>query len=234
LWWLLKKKGNSNSDERMHFIEAMLKIFPTAQIRCLCGDRECIGQAWLRYLLLEPSMSFRLRIRATDKIEREGKALAAKVVFAHLAIGESQQLKGDCRVWGYRVSVEALRLEDGELLVVIAPPHTVGLVSDYALRWGIETLFGIFKTRGFCLESTHFTDPDRLRKLFALLTLALVWSLKTGLWLHQLHPIPLKKHGRRAKSLFRLGFDHLRHLILNPSLPNHRDFLHSLQFLSCT
>ncbi|MCZ8037130.1 MAG: IS4 family transposase, partial [Microcystis sp. LE17-20A] len=45
---------------------------------------------------------------------------------------------------------------------------------------------------------------------------------------------PLKKHGRRAKSLFRLGFDHLRHLILNPSLPNHRDFLHSLQFLSCT
>jgi hypothetical protein len=234
LWWLLKKKGNSNSDERMHFIEAMLKIFPTAQIRCLCGDREFIGQAWLRYLLLEPSMSFRLRIRATDKIEREGKALAAKVVFAHLAIGESQQLKGDCRVWGYRVSVEALRLEDGELLVVIAPPHTVGLVSDYALRWGIETLFGIFKTRGFCLESTHFTDPDRLRKLFALLTLALVWSLKTGLWLHQLHPIPLKKHGRRAKSLFRLGFDHLRHLILNPSLPNHRDFLHSLQFLSCT
>jgi hypothetical protein len=103
LWWLLKKKGNSNSDERMHFIEAILKIFPTAQIRCLCGDREFIGQVWLRYLLLEPSMSFRLRIRATDKIERGGKALAAKVVFAHLALGESQQLKGDCRVWGDRV-----------------------------------------------------------------------------------------------------------------------------------
>jgi hypothetical protein len=234
LWWMLKKKGNSNSDERMRFLEEMLKIFPAAQIRCLCADREFIGQAWLRYLLLEPSMPFRIRIRATDKIERGGKTLAAKVVFAHLARGESQQLQGNCRVWGYQVSVEALRLDDGDLLVVIAPPHTVGIISDYALRWGIETLFGIFKTRGFCLESTHFTDPERLRKLFALLTLALVWSLKTGLWLHQLHPIPLKKHGRRAKSLFRLGFDHLRHLILNPSLPNHRDFFHSLQFLSCT
>ncbi|GCA94901.1 mobile element protein [Microcystis aeruginosa 11-30S32] len=87
-----------------------------------------------------------------------------------MALGESQQLKGDCRVWGYRVSVEALRLDDGDLLVVIAPPHTVGIISDYALRWGLETLFGIFKTRGFCLQSTHFTDPDRLRKLFALLT----------------------------------------------------------------
>ena len=234
LWWMLPKKGNSNSDERMRFLEEMLKIFPAAEIRCLCADREFVGQAWLRYLLLEPDLPFRIRIRATDKIKRGGKTLAAKVVFAHLAIGESQQLKGDCRVWGNQVSVEALRLDDGDLLVVIAPPHTVGLVRDYALRWGIETLFGILKTRGFCLESTHFTDPERLRKLFALLTLALVWSLKTGLWLHQLHPIPLKKHGRRAKSLFRLGFDHLRHLILNPSLPNHRDFLHSLQFLSCT
>ncbi len=204
LWWLLKKKGNSNSDERMRFIEAIFKIFPTARIRCLCADREFIGQAWLRYLLLEPSLSFRLRIRATDKIERNGKALPAKVVFAHLAIGESQQLPGDCRVCGNRVSLEALRLEDGDLLIVIAPPHTVGLVSDYALRWGIETLFGIFKTRGFCWESTHFTDPERLRQLFALLTLALVWSLKTGLWLHQLHPIRLKKHGRRSQSLFRL------------------------------
>ena len=231
---MLPKKGNSNSDERMRFLEEMLKIFPAAEIRCLCADREFVGQAWLRYLLLEPDLPFRIRIRATDKIKRGGKTLAAKVVFAHLAIGESQQLKGDCRVWGNQVSVEALRLDDGDLLVVIAPPHTVGLVRDYALRWGIETLFGILKTRGFCLESTHFTDPERLRQLFALLTLALVWSLKTGLWLHQLHPIPLKKHGRRAKSLFRLGFDHLRHLILNPSLPNHRDFLHSLQFLSCT
>ena len=235
LWWMLpKKKGNSSSDERMRFMEKMLKIFPSASIRCLCGDREFIGQAWLRYLLLEPSLAFGLRIRATDKIEHNEKLLSARVVFAHLAIGESQRLQGTCRVWGYSVSVEALRLPDNSLLIVIGPPNAEGLVRDYALRWGIETLFGIFKTRGFCLESTHLTDPKRLRKLFALLTLALVWSLKTGLELHQLQPIPLKKHGRRAKSLFRLGFDHLRHLILNPSFLNFPLFLDSLHFLSCT
>lgn len=130
LWWMLPKKGNSNSDERMRFLEEMLKIFPAAEIRCLCADREFVGQAWLRYLLLEPDLPFRIRIRATDKIKRGGKTLAAKVVFAHLAIGESQQLKGDCRVWGNQVSVEALRLDDGDLLVVIAPPYTVGLVHD--------------------------------------------------------------------------------------------------------
>jgi hypothetical protein len=44
-------------------------------------------------------MPFRLRIRASDKIERDGKALAAQVVFAHLKVGESQRLKGPCQVW---------------------------------------------------------------------------------------------------------------------------------------
>lgn len=234
LWWMLKKKGNSNSDERMRLMEAFCKLFPDAQVRCLCGDREFVGQSWLRYLLLEPAMPFRLRIRASDKIERNGTALAAKVVFAHLQSGESQRLKGACQVWGLSVAVEALRLEDGKLLVVIAPQWEQNLIADYALRWGIETLFGIFKTRGFCLESTHFTEAERLRKLFALRTLALCWSMKTGLFLHQLQPIAIKKHGRRAKSLFRLGFDYLRHLLLNPSPLYEHDFQQTLQLLSCT
>ncbi|MGI0484466.1 IS4 family transposase [Pantanalinema rosaneae CENA516] len=211
-----------------------MKVVDTRQVNCLCADREFVGQAWVRYLLLEPALAFRLRIRDTDQIEHDGKVLAARVVFAHLQVGQSQRLTGTCRVWGYPVAVEALRLEDGELLVVIAPVHTQNLVQDYAKRWSIETLFGIFKTRGFCLESTHFTDAERLSKLFALLTLALCWAMKTGVWLHQWQPIEMKKHGRRAKSLFRLGFDYLRHLVLNPSASNGSDFLQSLQLLSRT
>ncbi|NEP29469.1 MAG: hypothetical protein F6K49_49015 [Moorea sp. SIO3I6] len=35
LWWILKKKGNSNSDERMRLIEQFYKIFPDAQGKLL-------------------------------------------------------------------------------------------------------------------------------------------------------------------------------------------------------
>lgn len=234
LWWLLDKRGNSNSDERMRFMETFAKRFPTAEVNYLCADREFVGQAWVRYLLLEPALAFRLRIRSRDQIEHDGKRLAAHVVFAHLQVGQAQRLTGTCRVWGYPVAVEGLRLDNGDLLVVIGPVQAQDLVKAYALRWGIETLFGIFKTRGFCLESTHFTEPKRLSKLFALLTLALCWAMQTGLWLHQWQPIEIKKHGRRAKSLFRLGFDYLRHLVLNPSPSNEPDFVQSLQLLSCT
>jgi hypothetical protein len=98
----------------------------------------------------------------------------------------------------------------------------------------VELLNGIFKTRGVCLESTPFTEPQRLRKLFALLTLALCWSMRMGLVLYQLQPIQIKQQDRRAKSIFRLGFDHIRQLVLNPASRNEADFLHSLNFLSCT
>jgi hypothetical protein len=68
--------------------------------------------------------------------------------------------------------VAGLKLEDGDLLVIISPHLPQTMISDYAQRWGIETLFGMFKTRGFCLESTHFNDSERLSKLLALMTLA--------------------------------------------------------------
>jgi len=57
--------------------------------------REFIGQAWVRYLLLEPALVFRLRIRGSDQIEHDGKVLAAGVVFAHLQVGQFQRLTGN-------------------------------------------------------------------------------------------------------------------------------------------
>jgi len=116
---------------------------------------------------------------------------------------------------------------------VISPDSPQTAISDYANRWGIETLFGMFKTRGFCLESTHFTDPHRLSKLLALMSLAMCWAMKIGEWLHSHTPLKLKKHGRREKSIFRYGLDHLRS-VFNDLDIKYRQFLECLQFLSCT
>ncbi|MEO1296315.1 MAG: transposase, partial [Cyanobacteria bacterium J06636_16] len=157
----------------------------------------------------------------------------ARVVFAALKVNETQVWAKRRRLWGHWLYVSALRLEDQSLLVVVSAHDRRNAIADYAQRWGIETLFGIFKTRGFCLESTHLRDPERLSKLFALLTLALCWALRTGLWLHQLKPLTIKKHGRRAKSLFRYGFDHLRSILLNSSEKT-PEFEAVLPFLSCT
>lgn len=233
LWTMLDKKGNSNSDERMDLLDRFEQIFPNTEIAYISGDREFVGKQWLTYLLLEPAISFRLRIKKSDRISDGKNQLRASIVFANLKPGQTQVLSGRRWVWGRLVYVSALCLDDGELLIIITPDPTSSAVSDYAQRWGIETLFGIFKTRGFCLESTHFTDAQRLSKLIALMSIALCWAVKTGEWLHQHQPIKVKKHGRKAKSIFRYGFDHLRSIVIDLDLKQ-IEFLNSLQFLSCT
>jgi hypothetical protein len=148
-------------------------------------------------------------------------------------VGQTKVLRHKRRLWGHWVYIAALRLEDGSLLVVATQSKPHSAITDYAKRWSIETLFGIFKTRGFCLESTHLSNPERLCKLLALLSLALCWVILTGAWLHQLKPLTIKKHGHRAKSIFRYGFDYLRNIVLN--LEQKMDeFWDVLQFLSCT
>lgn len=184
MWEFLDKKGNSNSDERMDLVDRFEQQFPEVEVAYLCGDREFIGKPWLSYLLLEPTISFRLRIRETNLISDGHQQLPAKTVFAHLHSGQKEILNSRRWVWGRSVYVSALRLENGELLVLISPDSPQTAISDYANRWGIETLFGMFKTRGFCLESTHFTDAQRLSKLLALMALARCWAMKVGEWLH--------------------------------------------------
>src|SRR5205823_7230345 len=107
--------------------------------------------------------------------------------------------------------------------------------ADYARRWGVETLFGCLKTRGFCLEATHVTDKERLRKLIALMALCFCWAYRAGHWLIRIEPLKIKKHGRLAKSIFRHGFDHLRRIFCNQDCSVERlAFIRLCQLLSCT
>jgi hypothetical protein len=86
LWTLLDKRGNSSSDERMALLERVERLFPNAQIHCLTGDREFVGQAWCSFLLLPKAMPFRLRLRHSDRISsRSGKRRQrGERVFANL------------------------------------------------------------------------------------------------------------------------------------------------------
>lgn len=112
---------------------------------------------------------------------------------------------------GVKLCISALRLENGELLVVVSPYFNAAALEEYALRWEIETLFGCMKGRGFNLEDTRLTDPRRVKKLIAVLAIAYSWCYITGVWQHDLvKPIVIKKHGRPSVSLFRYGLDYIQ------------------------
>ena len=89
-------------------------------------------------------------------------------------------------------------------------------------------MFANLKTKGFALEATNLTDPDKLCTLLALLAFAVALTLKTGVAMARLHHIPVKKHGRRAWSLFALGLHTLRKIFAAASPDQIIDFLAEL------
>ena len=183
--------------------------------------------------LVQKSIPFCIRIRECDHLYDGQRSLSPKVVFSNLQVGEIQifsKPRGIAGIWAF---VVATRLVDGKLLVLISSRKPKQTLVDYAQRWQIETLFGCLKFRGFNLEATHISPRDRLSKMIALLTIALIWSLHTGQWHHSLQKLHLKKFGRPPISIFRQALDFLRralfYLDAQPQL-----FRQSLNFLSCT
>ncbi len=116
------------------------------------------------------------------------------------------------QLWGLGVFVGGKHLRGNEYLIVISN-QSGDLLADYRLRWKIETLFQALKGRGFDLESCRLSQKDRLSGWFGFLALGLCWCLKAGHHLDEIDPLPLKRHGRRALSVFHRGLCWLQSLL---------------------
>ncbi len=221
IWTTFSKRGNSSMNERIEFIERFIKIFSADKIKCLFGDREFIGGKWFAFLL-EKGIHFIMRIKENFQITNaRGISVPAKTLFRDLKIGEYKVLKGKRIVNGQSVYVVGGLLPDGEYLILAADKNPEAALENYKKRWGIETLFQCLKGRGFNFEDTHMTFPERINKLIALLAIAFSWCHATGEWCASQKPIKIKKHGRKAVSLFRLGLDHIGNILHNISYLYH-------------
>ena len=87
------------------------------------------------------------------------------------------------------------------------------------------------KSSGFDIEKTHLQDIKRIEKLILLVIIAFVWCYKVGIYLHLLCPILIKKHGRKAKSIFKYGLSFVANSLLNSENQNNTNIF---QFLLCT
>jgi len=217
LWITFSKRGNSNMDERIDLIERFIRIFGVEKIKCLFGDREFIGGKWFAFLL-KNEIHFIMRIKENFLIPNtRGVLVAAKNLFRNSAVGEHKILRGLREVNGQPVYVAGILLPNGEYLILATDKNPETAIEEYKKRWGIETLFQCLKGRGFNFEDTHMTLPDRINKLIALLAIAFTWCHVTGEWIADQKAITIKKHGRKAVSLFRLGMDHIGNFLHNIS-----------------
>lgn len=234
LWMLLPTAGNSHTSERTELLDRLRAAFPDLKIAALMGDREFIGDAWMAYLQRQ-NIPFILRLRENQHVLREGyAAMSIAAIARHLRTGERMIVKGGCRLGRNNETSSApvrlvlMRLASDELLALACSDRPHHALARYRQRWTIETLFGNLKTKGFALEATHLTNLDKLGTLLALLAFAVALTVKTGVAMARLYPIPVKNHGRRARSLFALGLQTLRKIFVAASSDQIIPFLDQL------
>lgn len=104
---------------------------------------------------------------------------------------------------------------EAPVYLVTNVPHKRKACSWYRKRFHVETFFSDQKSRGFHLDKSHLSDPERLRRLMMGASLAYLWMIFLGCmalvdgWVGVLH-----RTDRCDYSLFQLGLQ-LRDFFLN-------------------
>lgn len=225
---LLDKQGNSNTTERVDVLQMILKAIPVDKMQALVADREFIGQVWFEFLITN-NVPFAIRIKQNTLLEEN---LSVATLCKRLKVGQKKYIPR-CSIFGLELSLAVTRSAKGELVIIASNRKPCWALNIYAERWKIESLFKALKSSGFRLEDTHLVHDERIQLLVCIVSITFVWALKVGHWVHKKKPIAIKKHGRRAISVFRLGLDNIMYAITN----RHRrpDVLEGFfRILSCT
>ncbi len=236
LFTMLDKRGNSSSKERIDLINRFIRLFGKGIIECVVADREFVGKDWLEFLNRN-EIRYYIRIRNNFKVflPHKNKEIKASHLFNRFKTNQFVHYNKIVRVNGQLCYLSGCKLNPKnlkqEFLIIVSFNKPENAQEDYQKRWQIEMCFKAMKSSGFDIEKTHLQDIERIEKLILLVMIGFVWCYKIGIYLHQKIPITIKKHGRKAKSIFKYGLNFLAGVLLNNENQSNMDIF---QFLSCT
>ena len=237
LFKMLDKRGNSNCKERIDLVNRFIRLFGTNCIDCLMADREFVGDDWIKFLN-DNNIRYYIRIRNNFKIflPHKNKEIKVSWLFNSLKTGEFLHYRRIirmgtqlCYISGCKVNCKDNRTG---FLIIVSFNKPEQAQINYKDRWQIETCFRAMKTSGFDIEKTHLQNIERIEKLILIVMIAFVWCYKTGIFIHEnIKKIEIKKHGRKATSIFKCGLSYIANVLLNAKNQSPIDVI---SFLSCT
>lgn len=237
LFSMLPKRGNSNCKERIALVNRFIRLFGNSCIDCILADREFVGDDWINYLN-NNGIRYYIRIRNNFKVflPHKNKEIKARLLFNSLKLNQFAHYHKIIMMGTQLCYLSASKIKDKkggiEFLIIVSFNKPEQAQLNYKERWQIETCFRAMKSSGFDIEKTHLQDVQRIEKLLLLVMIAFVWCYKVGIYLHEnVKQITIKKHGRKAKSLFKYGLSYIAAVLLNSEFQKD---INVFQFLSCT
>jgi len=205
------KRGNSNAKQRISLLKKVLKLMDITEIQVLTMDREFGGERWLKWLDHQ-GVGYVVRIKKNVLIN--GKA-AFRHGITRKAKTPNRKTVMNMELYFSNKVIQSKGRRDSHLYVVSNRFSGREALALYRQRWGIEQLFSHLKKRGFDLEVTHMTEAAKLEKLFAIVTIAFLFSYAWGC---QLRKTEKETAATKRKSTFRLGLENILRLLSNPHL----------------
>ncbi len=164
--------------------------------------------------LKKKNIPFSIRIPNNTQVRtKKGKKVKASALFL-LGVAQTCALTDARSVWGESVYLPCFRSRQ-EHVIIASDRCAHNALVEYQQRWQIERLFQALKGRGFDMEKTHLTKPDRVEKLLVLVSLTFCWCYQIGHEQQKTTPIKKKNHGHPSKSVFRLGLETVFRVVLN-------------------
>ena len=215
-WSVSNSSGTSSTSDRISILKKILQQIGHRRIYAFLADREFIGEDWFRFLK-RAKIPFVIRIKKNTMAGGIRNYYQVPILELWKNRGRSKSIiNRPVLIWGQLLYVSIHQAKGAkEPMIVVANVQFEDAIGLYRRRWEIETLFGCLKTRGFRMEDTHMTAPEKIEKLLFVLAIAFCWSYRLGVIKDAEEAIPRKTHGRLSKSLFRLGLDWLRSVILS-------------------
>lgn len=233
VWLDLGQRKNSSTQERILLMNRLRAWWKSTNIPLpdliLYADREFIGSQWFTYLV-KNEIAFVIRLRKNQKFRvwRNDRMTEKKYSTAVLArylnrykLSEIEIISADEIVIPFRAT------NDDASKVVKQEPWFLAAMTDdadnasshYFDRWTIETAFGHTKSKGLNLEDFNLVGSHKIEIMLGLVSIVYALSIRQAFEekLHEGIEIKTYKGGKQypAKSIFKLGIEHLRKIVRN-------------------
>lgn len=252
VWVDLNKAGNSKMKIRLELIQRLkshwVEVLPFPILH-LSGDREFIGDYWLRELV-KLKIQFVIRIKNNKKCQVwfnngiKDREIKLKALHRYMT---KKGLKSHPVVLAGDYIAQIIVLEntaiqpDEPFLYLITNVDDIDQAAElYRMRWKIECCFKHLKTNGFNLENQAFTAPHKIELLMSLLVFVYALAIYEGVIIHQTEQVRTKTYKLKdakgnirlvyypEKSVFRAGLAFIEDIILN--IKNLIEYLNNIVF----
>lgn len=193
LWRVEKTAGEIGFREQKKLLKQVLALVGQERPIVLMADR-FYGTAQLILWCQEQGWDYRIRLKGNLWVDLG----SCEKKTGELAVGNYEQVQLTNQAIDTNIGVIQDSGFDEPWIIAMGSKPSEYKTLDYGMRWGIESMFSDFKSRGFGLCETQLRYRDRIERLILIMTIALYWATSTGMWDERNNRLPYEKKVRKA------------------------------------